>query len=364
MRFFAALWVLTMHLETRAPLEWSGPARRLIENGGYAMTLFFVLSGTVLAYGYHALRPVKEDVIAFYQARFARIYPAYIVLHLIALVWIAPANAKQLTEAIYDNALSALGLQAWCPSALLSGANSSTWSISVEFFFYALFPAVLPLVGYLRTRWGGLRVAAYLSALSGFIGLADYAHINGWLYYWMPAARLPEFMLGLVIGLALLEAPRGTRHGGLTLALSFVTSLAAVLNPAKDYGVWIRANFVVVPALGWFIYELARWNQAHPPARSVLWRGFVYLGESSYCLFLAQLVPLLFLYTRTGTGWRRMDWHEAPGPVWGFTLAATLVCTLLLHEGVEKPVRRYLLRRWSTPLRDRPAATWRDHASP
>ena len=110
LRFAAALWVMALHLQSRAPLAVHPWWQRLCVNGGHAMTLFFVLSGTVLAYGYHRLQPKKEDVLAFYQARFARIYAPYAVLHLLALAWFAPANAREMSAALYTNVLSALGL--------------------------------------------------------------------------------------------------------------------------------------------------------------------------------------------------------------------------------------------------------------
>lgn len=88
----------------------------------------------MLAYGYHRLRPVAEDVIAFYQSRIARIYASYAALHLVVFVFLFPTNPAELVPAIYTNILSALGLQAWFPhSASGAGAaNGSTWSISAE----------------------------------------------------------------------------------------------------------------------------------------------------------------------------------------------------------------------------------------
>ena len=43
------------------------------------MTLFFVLSGFVIHYNYNATSPVRADCATFFVARFARLYPLYIV---------------------------------------------------------------------------------------------------------------------------------------------------------------------------------------------------------------------------------------------------------------------------------------------
>ncbi len=350
LRFFAALWVVTLHLQSHAPLPVFPLAQRLFQNGAHAMTLFFVLSGTVLAYGYHRLRPTAPDVIAFYQNRFARIYAPYALLHVVALVFFAPANAAEFTRAAYTNVLSFLGLQAWFPHAVGVGANTGTWSISAEFFFYALFPALLPLVAWLRRKHGALRVGAYLAALSGFIGFADFIYPNGFIYYALPAARLPEFMLGIVVGLSLLEPARHPGRTGPVLAGAGVVAAACAVNPVMDYGLWIRAHLVVVPAFAWLIYALARWDQYRAPGRGLVWRVSVYFGESSYALFLVHLLPVLFLGSDTGRAWVHRSGPSLPGLLWLAVIALSLLGAVALHEGVEKPVRRALLRRW------RPAA--------
>jgi len=348
LRFAAALWVVVLHLQYRAPLAAPPLLRRFFLNGACAMTLFFVLSGVVLAYGYHRLRPHAPEIVAFYQARFARIYVPYALLHVLALGWFAPANAQELSAAIYINALSALGLQAWFPNAAMQGANGGTWSISVEFFFYALFPALLPCLAYLRRRWGTLRVAAYVSALSALIGFADYVFANSaLLYYVMPAARLPEFMLGILLGLTLLDPPHRPFATPLSLAVACGALLVAALNPALDYGTWIRANFFVVPAFGLFIYELARWDQRRPAGPpGAVWRSLVYLGEASYCLFLVHMLPALFLDSAPGRAWKAQHWPGSALGLWVLFIAVSLLGAIALHELVEKPVRRALLRRW------------------
>lgn len=350
LRFFAALWVVTLHLQTHAPLPVHPLAQRLFQNGAHAMTLFFVLSGTVLAYGYCRLRPVAGEVVAFYQNRFARIYVPYALLHVVALGFFAPSDSREFVRAVYTNLLSFLGLQAWFPHAVGVGANTGTWSISAEFFFYALFPALLPLLAWLRRKHGALRVCAYLAALSGFIGLADYVYPNGFIYYALPAARLPEFMLGVVIGLALREPARHPARAVPLLAAAGVVAAAAAVNPVMDYGLWIRAHLVVVPAFAWLIHALARWDQARPPRRGAAWRTAVYLGECSYALFLVHLLPILFLGSESGRGWLARHGPPAPWLLWTAVIALALLGAVALHEGVEKPARRALLRRW------RPAA--------
>src|SRR5882672_6555828 len=86
LRFFAALYVLVYH--RRAELSgYADLPDRIIAHGYVGVPLFFVLSGFVLAYNY--VGPdgrLSTRSLTFYTARFARIYPMY----LLAFVLFAP----------------------------------------------------------------------------------------------------------------------------------------------------------------------------------------------------------------------------------------------------------------------------------
>lgn len=351
LRFFAALWVLLFHLHSRIPLPFSYWVGNFFANGAYAMSLFFILSGTVLAYGYHGLQNQPAEIQRFYVARLARIYPAYAVVHVVALFWFAAPWPQEWVKWIFVNSLSALGLQAWFLHTLSYGVNGGTWSISVEFFFYALFPALLPLMKWLCQSGGIPRVCLYLGLLIGFLGLADYAFNSQgtFVYYVLPILRLPEFMLGMVVGLALLKPPPPTRAPGLVLLVAVAVFAAAAANPVFKTGLWMRANFFVVPALAWLIHAVARTEQRlQLDWKGGLSRGLIYLGEISYSLFLASLVVLLFLDSRAVFAWKQSFLLAySPGWLWLVAVAASLAGAAALHGLVERPARRAILRRWA-----------------
>src|ERR1700761_5502055 len=157
LRFFAAALVVLFHVQVSGTLV-AGPwwYRNFAGIGFIGVNCFFVLSGFILVYTY-AGKPISAR--RFWQARFARVYPAYLfsllvtaplffyvmrVLHLPLFAW----SERHLTAAM----LLTVGLlQAWVPQAALTW-NPVCWSLSAEAFFYLVFPGLLLWGARLNTR--------------------------------------------------------------------------------------------------------------------------------------------------------------------------------------------------------------------
>ena len=75
LRFFAALIVVVSHFPQIIPIErFQVPLER---QGAAGVTIFFVLSGFVLAYNYaDTFRTSTAGTLAFMRARIARIWPS------------------------------------------------------------------------------------------------------------------------------------------------------------------------------------------------------------------------------------------------------------------------------------------------
>src|SRR4051812_20746215 len=117
------------------------------------MTLFFVLSGFVIHYNYAAVAqaPVSRNLARFCVARFARLYPLFlllVVLTLLVFQHVRVLRPLRWTGADWQAAPFYLGLaQSWVyvlfdGRSLLShlSALQVTWSISTEWFFYCWYP--------------------------------------------------------------------------------------------------------------------------------------------------------------------------------------------------------------------------------
>ncbi|HSY24377.1 MAG TPA: acyltransferase, partial [Polyangiaceae bacterium] len=231
LRFVAAVHVLSYH--TTSWSGWSAGAVRNIVGAGYvAVAFFFVLSGFILAYvhappegpggarerGGEGRQPrgpwTNTRPADFYARRFARIYPAYIF----ALALIAPTflwhtfRTVGLAELARQAFPVLLLVQAFIPSAALAW-NPPAWSLSAEAFFYLLFPFVAPrLVGLGRkavvAAFVGVYALSFLAPLSYLwlapdgSGPATHATYTFWLNVlrYDPIVRLPEFLLGILLG--------------------------------------------------------------------------------------------------------------------------------------------------------------------
>jgi len=190
--------------------QWANwiPGARL---GYVGVSLFFILSGFVLAWSYNKNAGAKS----FYLRRFARVYPLHFFFYCVALMGLLLFGVSNSAGNL--NPLSALLnlvlLQAWVPSwEVIFSNNAVSWSLSCEAFFYLMTPFVLNRLDGMRYRvkaalLGGwfllmATVSYILAAQSNFMDVVVYAN---------PLLRSGEFALGLALGLFALMVRDGYR---------------------------------------------------------------------------------------------------------------------------------------------------------
>lgn len=287
LRAVAALQVVFYHFGAYAFADAPSLLRGLQQTGHAAVTLFFVLSGFVLAYNY--AEPLARGAVSrrrFWRARFARVYPLYALVVLVEIGLMARSQAPpaQIAGATVGDLL---GAQAWIPSITNLG-NVPGWSVSVELFFYALFPL---LAARPRRPWlaaGGFWLLALAMAalpslpwLSG--GAAIFAKCS-------PPARLPEFLVGVALGHGFSRAPRWRP------ATASWVAAAALLAVAALSSLWATVPRYFIHALLLPAYALAIVAVAHGGVFAALLSRPTMraLGDASYALYLLQM-PLFQL---------------------------------------------------------------------
>lgn len=325
LRFFAACYVLLFH--TRGG-TWF--------NAGYlGVTLFFVLSGFILAYN-HPEVPAGQRK-RFYISRFARIYPLFLFSYFVYGFGMHTLYGHGVAEAVKQSVLYLTLVHTWIPRyhwAICAGA----WTLSCEMFFYAVFPFVVSRMERFVTNWKWA-VALLWSASLGpsLLGLwwghqhpesADTINSIGGLLT-TPLFHLPEFLLGIVLGLQFLRnRPTFGPVAALVATAICVVSLGVAGRLPQGYGTLTLNGGMALP-FGLLIYTIAGWNSkvlANPP----LQLG----GEISYSMYLLQ-------------GWivevvQDLLHHRRDFVALRFGLF--LVVSYLTYRLIEKPARRWILR--------------------
>jgi peptidoglycan/LPS O-acetylase OafA/YrhL len=223
-----------------------------------------------------------------------------------------------------------------------------SWSLACEAFFYAVFPLLVLALRRLGAR--GATALAVVSALTVLpLAWADAHHWMSQPISSFPAARLPEFVLGAAIArLVLLGRWRGP---GLEASLALAV-IGYFLVPQVTAGYPTVACTLVGFAL--LIPAAAVADMHGLPS---LWRHrrMVRLGELSFAFYMIHLLVL-----RAGTNLLGTKPQFGVLTGLGATAAAfglSLGLAWILYEGVERPARRLLLRRYrSARQQAQPAA--------
>jgi peptidoglycan/LPS O-acetylase OafA/YrhL len=215
LRFFAALNVVFFHLAPRCSNSF---LRGVTSSGPEMVEFFFVLSGFILAYIYlddESPGSMAAKRVDFWTARLARILPAYgLGLLLLAPIFFYTGLVSRIVPLgtfLPGVVLVPLMLQAWWPPAALLW-NVPAWSLSVEVFFYAVFPALICVCP--RGRGMQTLALAFAMLVAGAMVRAGLAaslppsqFLNHFLWYF-PLLHLPHFMFGLALGRLFLDVPK------------------------------------------------------------------------------------------------------------------------------------------------------------
>jgi len=303
-RFIAALSVVIFHYgSTTTPFDIA-PFSHVFQAGPIAVSYFYSLSGFIMAIAYY--RPDKPDFNKrkYWLARFARIYPVY----LLALLLVFAANYKDLEDGSSALLLNLSLLQAWIPGYPLS-LNSPGWSLSVEAFFYLCLPFLIlyayragikKLVWFSVILWLGTQILH--TALLNSSAYEPHNHLHDFIYY-NPLMHINTFLIGLVGGIFFkknyhyLQSQQAPNQ--LLLLSSFVLICLLIIIQAtfeENYGFNIDlTNGLIAPLSLVFIIALSC-----DTGRLSRWFSlpiFVLLGEASYSLYILQR-PVHGLYEK------------------------------------------------------------------
>lgn len=312
--------------------------------GGFAgVDVFFVISGFLMAgIIYPGLETGRFSLWEFYLARARRILPALMVVvaAVMATGWflLMPNEYQLLGKHARESLLFTSNLLYLSEAGYFDAASHTkwllhTWSLSVEWQFYAIYPVLL--IGlHKHVRSHGKSVVAHVIALAiSLLGCVILTfHHPDKAFYWLPT-RAWELLLGSCIFLTSrqfhpsLKAARSLELAGICLLLASFT----LLDPSMPWpGAW-----AIMPVAGAGLILLASRSDSRWTGNGVA----QWLGERSYSIYLWHwplVVGLVYFEQFTSLIWK--------------ILAILLTC-VLGHVSlfvVEHPSRRWLAKKRAT----------------
>lgn len=199
-RFLAAISIVVFHFGLDVFPFNSVYLKDVFSQANVGVSYFFILSGFVMVIAYQ--NHDKIEYINYYKNRFARIYPIYLI-GLLAFVFFQILNNSSIS--ITELTLNVFLLQAWYSGRTLS-LNFPGWSISVELFFYILFPLIMNF--YLKIKrkeifnyvvivfWLFSQILLYLLFNSSFY--KGYSSVSHDMIFYHPFMHLNEFLIGII----------------------------------------------------------------------------------------------------------------------------------------------------------------------
>lgn len=327
----------------------------LLGNGQNGVTIFFTLSGFLLTIRYRdALRSGTVSTGGYLLRRLVRIYPAYLVAAFVLSVW---------PQLVFDGSTAYSAPWTWLGLALMGQAFFLSlfplglpigWTLTVEAIFYVVAPTLMT-----RLRGSLLRVlllataccavlAAVLVAVVRWPELYAFSGYNeSFIFLVSFFARGPEFVVGVAAGVLFLDLrarispqlARGLIYGGLLVALVFL-QLANHFSLERVLVEQALARFVGAAAVAVFLLGVTSHPALTTVGRFLSTPVMDYLGATSYALYLVHLTwPLQQVWAALLT----LPVH--PLILVPLTYAASVAASILLYEGVEKPVQRLLRKR-------------------
>jgi len=339
-RFLAAISIVIFHYAAEYFPFNTPTLHYFISHANLGVCYFFVLSGFILSIVYEASFFSKPGALKkFFIARFARIYPVYLIALLLGMasVWLYQREKFSAASAVSN----ALLIQAWIPLHLKT-YNLPGWSLSVEAFFYLTFPWLIYKIfkGSFRTStilafaiWM-VSFILYLFVFNpAFPGAEENTYINA---VTNPLLQMNNFLIGIAGGIAYSQGKFNLikKHSSLFLAFASVLMLLLffIPNPLVENA----RDGLLAPLFLLFILSLA-YNRGSI-SRMLSNRFLVYLGDISYGIYILQ-APLGMWYK--GMLIKSGIVLEESMFIYSF-IVFLVFFSAISYSFIEKPLRLYL----------------------
>ena len=174
-RLLAALLIMAYHFVFWAPYG-ADTGTEMLHRLLPLLDMFFMISGYLITTRYAGTITSLSSYGTFLRRRVARLYPLHVLITLFFAALAVAAMVYGARHYDWSRDLEALPAHLLVLHALGTtnglALNYVSWSISAEFFSYALFPVIV-----LALRWRGM--GGLLAVLAGWIALLEFASWKG-----------------------------------------------------------------------------------------------------------------------------------------------------------------------------------------
>ena len=317
LRGVAALAVLWSHLIVHLGLMPVPPL------GGMGVLVFFALSGYLIARIVVRRASRQGAYRAFLRRRAVRLGPVILAVSVFGPLLLVATHSAEPRSALAQGFV-ALTQTTACATVLgldVHPVLAPTWSLTVEWTFYLLFPGAVLL---LLRRGRSLLALARAAALSAAVLYASALLLEPKAFYLLPLANLAPMMLGAALGLAH-EAgwvgPERIRRGPWPWAAAIII-VAFVFLPGYPLGWGYKLSVFPATAVSTVVI-ISACVAGHPIGRVLGSRALSTVGVRAYSLYLWHMAVL----------WT--SWFVTQSATWA---TAGIAC-LALVPGVEVSYR-------------------------
>jgi len=266
--------------------------------GGFiGVDIFFVISGFLITgIIVRELDQKRFSLLAFYNRRIRRIFPALIVVLCVTLVlgwlWMLPAAYAQLSSDVFASAAFFANIALLLQSGYFDIESAKKpllhlWSLGIEEQFYLIWPLLLMLVARLRLR---MLTAVSVVGIASFVLNVALIGSNPVATFYLPFTRAWELLAGaaLACGWNQISQTGAASNRRALFGVLLIATAAAVLDTKSAFPGWWAMLPVAGAALllsapaAWFCQALL----ASPP--------MVWVGLISYPLYLWHWPLLVF----------------------------------------------------------------------
>jgi len=265
--------------------------------GGFAgVDVFFVISGYLMtSIIFNAVEQRNFNLVDFYLARARRIIPALaflcLVLMIIGWFYSTPSDYRALGKHITSSLAFLSNTVYFTESGYFNAASHEkwllhTWSLSVEWQFYLLYPLLILLLTQLFTP-NNAKKALLMLTLSGF--LFSIVATTQWpnsAFYLLPA-RAWELLVGGIVFLYPLKASDKVRHYLHYIGFALIVISYSLLT---DTLTW-PGSLSAIPVIGACLLIWSSHYHSFISNSSLL----QFIGKTSYSIYLWHWPIVAFL---------------------------------------------------------------------